>query len=67
MDNSVDFAPAVDSFDDLSYQSVVIERLETISDACTQVAVVSTFAVTLALGAVIIYIIFRPIFDFWRR
>lgn len=52
--------------DNSEYQELVLERLETINDSCTQIAVVSTFALTIAVGAVIIYIIFRPIFEFWR-
>lgn len=52
--------------DNTEYQEIVLERLETISDSCTQIAVVSTFGVTIAFAAVIIYIAIRPIFEFWR-
>lgn len=52
---------------DTEYQEIVLERLDSINDSCQQTAIISTLALTIAVGAVIIYVSIRPILDFLRR
>lgn len=52
---------------DAEYQEIVLERLDSINDSCQQTAIISTLALTIAVGAVIIYVSIRPILDFLRR